>query len=250
TCNPGSRMTRRGWPNCRSSASSVWSTINNELIAKMPATISTTATTARIRRFTNPSLLPPQGWHGKRRRRRPAGGRAARPCAAPRSAGRRRYISRSGAEGRKRQIRQDPVPALGRFVDDYLVAVLQDLFHRFQVKALERDVLSRLEGVVDREETIGVALRAGRDLLPVGVRLLLDPNRIAARPRDDVVTVGFCFVAQPLAVGERTLHVAERVDHRSRRIDLEQLQLGELDSCVIDVEDALQQGLRIGFDLA
>src|ERR1700730_5241057 len=250
TCSPGSRMTRRGWPNCRTSASSVCPTKNSHLIARTPATMSTTATTARIRRFTVPSSLPPQRRHSQRRRLRRAGGRAAPPRAAPRSASRRRCIARPGPESRKRQIRQDPVPALGRFVDDHLVAVLQDLFHRFQVEALERDFVSRLEGVVDREETIGVALRASRDLLPVGVRLLLDPNRIAARPRDDVVTVGFCFVAQPLAVGERPLNVAERVDDRSRRIDLEQLHLGELDSGIIDVEDSLQQGLRIGFDLA
>src|SRR5271163_206440 len=235
TFNPGSRMTRRGWPNCRTSASSVWSTINSELIAKMPATISTRAATARIRRFTIPSSLPPQRRHDSRRRLRPAGGRPPPSQAVPRSASRRRHIGRPGAEGRERQIRQDAAAALGRFVDDYLVAVLQDLFHRLQIEALLRDILRNLEGVVDREETIGVTLRAGRDLLPVGVRLLLDPHRVAPRPRDDVVTIGFCFVAQPLAVGECPLHVAERVDDRSRRIDLEQLQLRELDSAVISV---------------
>ncbi len=36
----------------------------------------------------------------------------------------------------------------------------------------------------------------------------------------------------------------------SRRIDLQQLQLGELDPGIISVEDALQQGLRVGLDLA
>src|SRR5580693_10658752 len=157
TFNPGSRMTRRGWPSCRTSASSVWSTMNSELIAKTPAT-------ARIRRFTIPSSLPPQRWHGSRWRLRPAGGRPARGRAVPRSASRRRHISRPGTEGRERQIGEDPVPALGGFVDDHLVAVLQDLFHRLQVEALLCDILRDLEGLVDREETIGIALRASRDL--------------------------------------------------------------------------------------
>src|SRR5271168_1866972 len=216
TFNPGSRMTRRGWPNCRTSDSSVWSTINSELIAKMPATISTRATTARIRRFTIPSSLPPQRRHDSRRRLRPTGGRPTHSRAVPRSASRRRHIGRPGAEGRERQIRQDAAAALGRFVDDYLVAVLQDLFHRLQIEALLRDILRNLEGVVDREKAIGVALGASGDLLTVGFCLLLDPHRVAARPRDDVVAVGFRFVAQPLAVGERTLHVAKCVNDGSR----------------------------------
>ena len=98
-----------------------------------------------------------------------------------------------------------------------------------------------LIGVIDRQEAVGVALRAGDDLRPVGVGLLLDPRRFAARPRQDVVAVGLGLVAQPLAVGERALHVAERVDDRRRRIDLRQLHLRDLDAGGIGVEDALQQ---------
>ena len=86
---------------------------------------------------------------------------------------------------------------------------------------MEGDVLRRLERAIDRDETIGIALGAGDDLLAIGFRLLLDPHGIAARPRDDVVAIGLCLVAQPLAIGERALHVSEGVDDRGRWIDLQ-----------------------------
>src|SRR5215468_3038091 len=186
-CKPGSRMTRRGWPNCRTSACSVWSTIKSGevegITTRIPRTIRTIATGMRRRRFTTPSSLTPQWRHGGRR------GRAAR--AGCRSVGwrRRGRISIRAAERRQRQIREDATLALRRFVDDHLVAVLQDLFHRLQVEALLRHILGRLEGVVDREEPIRVALRARGNLLPISFGLLLDPHRVAAGPRDDVVAV-------------------------------------------------------------
>src|SRR3974390_2293514 len=160
-------------------------------MAKMPATIRTIATTARMRRFTAPSSLPPQRRHRSRWRRRAAGGRPARRRAASRRAPRGRHIHRpmTCPEGGQRQIWKDAGAALRRFVNDHLIAVLQNLFHRFEIEALLRDILRDLEGAVDRKEAIGVALGAGCDLLPIGFRLLLDPNRVAARPRDDVVAV-------------------------------------------------------------
>src|SRR5215469_13012691 len=247
-CRPGSRMTRRGWPNCRTSASSVWSTMKSGEVegstTRIPRTIRTIATGMRTRRFTTASSLTPQWGDG--------GGRGRPARAGPRRVGWRRCGSASirAAERRQRQIRKDAALALGRFVDDHLVAVLQDLFHRFEVEALLRHILGRLEGVVDREEPIRVALRARGNLLPISFGLLLDPHRVAAGPRDDVVAVGFGFVAQTFAIGERALHVAERVDDRRRRVDLQQLQLGDFDPGAVKVEDSLQQSLRVGLDLA
>src|SRR5256885_16828328 len=46
------------------------------------------------------------------------------------------------------------------------------------------DALPIFEGVIDGEKAVGIAVGAGRDLLPVRFRLLLDPHRVAARPRD------------------------------------------------------------------
>src|SRR6267154_2142176 len=220
TFSPGSRMTRRGSPNCSTSASSVWSTMNSELIAKTPTATSTTATTVRIRRFTTPSLLTAaQGWDGgcrrlwRRRRRCPRGRRRAR-------------CSTDAAQGGQRQVGKHPVSALGGFVDDHFVAALQDLLHGLEIEALESDILRYLEGAIDRGETIGVALGAGDDLLAIGLR----------------------FVAQLLAIGKRALHVAEGIDDSGRRIDPQQLQLGDFDTSAIGVEDPLQQMLSVRLD--
>src|SRR6266513_4108395 len=244
---PGWRITRRGWPNCSTKAISVWSTMNSELIMKTPATTSRIATTVRMRRFTIPSSLTPAQRRGGGRRRLPRTGRR-RPGAGSRRVARWRCARcpLAVAEGGQRQIGKHAVPALRGFVDDHLVAVLEDLLHRLEVEPLHRDILRRLEGVVDRQETIGIALRASDDLLTIGFRLLLDRRGGTARPRDDVVAVGLCLVAQPFAVRKRALHVAEGVDDRRRRIDSQQLQLSDFNPGAIGIEDALQQVLRVG----
>src|SRR5215472_16582422 len=165
--------------------------MKRELIANIPPTTSTTAATRRMRRFTTASLLLTlQGWHGRSGRLRSAWSRAVAP-------GRRRARTLAPAQGGQREVRQDTTLALRRFVDDHLVTVLEDLLHRFEVEPLQCDIFSRLEGVVDRDETIGIALRLIDDLLAIAFRL----------------------VAQPLAVGERPLHVAKRVNDRGRGVD-------------------------------
>src|SRR5207244_346065 len=102
----------------------------------------------------------------------------------------------------------------------------------------------------DRIEAIGIALGAGGNFLAISFGLLLDSRGVAARSRDDVVAVRLGLVAQPLAVSERALDVAEGIDDRAWRIDLQQLQLRDLDPRAIGVEDPLQQAVGIGFDFA
>ena len=105
-------------------------------------------------------------------------------------------------------------------------------------------------GLVDRDEAIGIALRAGDDLGAIGVGVLADLRRGATRLWQNIIAVGFRLVAQPRAVGERALHVAERFDDGSRRIDLGELDLSDIDPGAIGIEDPLQQLLRIRLDLA
>src|ERR1700738_707594 len=203
---PGLGMTSRTSPSRSTSASSVCSTMKSELIAKTPATTSPTAMMVRSRRFTIPSLLTAaQGRDGGHRRLRRAGGGRCGPRRAPRGApwGRSACRCAVATEGGQRQIRKHAVPAFGGFVNDHLVAVLEHLLHRLEVEPLDRNVLRRLERAIDRDETIGIALGAGDDLLAIGFRLLLDPHGIAARPRGDVVSIGLRLVAQPLAIRGR-----------------------------------------------
>ncbi len=129
-------------------------------------------------------------------------------------------------------------------------AVLQDLFHRLDIEALQCDVLRHFEGAVDRGEAVGVTLRAGDDFGAIGLGILAGLDRHATRPRQDVVAVGLGLVAQALAIGQCALHVAERVDDRGRRIDLGHLHLGDHDAGAVGIEDALQQVLGFRFDLA
>src|SRR5271165_6323164 len=159
--------------------------MNSALIAKMPATTSTTAMTMRSRRsIITSSLTAAQRRHGGRhrlqcRRLRCTSRRRGTPGGVPLCRRARRSVG--AAERGQRQIGKDAAAALGGFVDDDLVAVLQDLFHGLEVEPLESDVLRRLEGLVDRGKAVGVALGAGDDLLAVGFRLLLDCRGGAAR---------------------------------------------------------------------
>src|SRR5439155_7610240 len=99
----------------------------------------------------------------------------------------------------------------------------------------EGDVPRRRKGAIDRIEAIGIALGAGGNFLAISFGLLLDSRGVAARSRDDVVAVRLGLVAQPLAVSERALDVAEGIDDRAWRIDLQQLQLRDLDPRAIGV---------------
>jgi hypothetical protein len=130
---------------------------------------------------------------------------------------------------------------LRRFVDDHFVAVLQHLLHGLEIETLGSNVLRGFEGSVHRHKARGIALRAGDIRQKIGLGLLLDPHRVAARNRDDVVAIGFGFVAQARAIGEGSLNVAERVDDLGRRIDALLLQLGDLDPGSVAVENGLQQ---------
>src|SRR5215471_16150963 len=190
TSRPGWRMTRRGCPNCSTKAIWVWSTMNSELIMNMPAITSATAAAVRVRRFTTLSSLPAaQGRHGGGRRWHSAAACRRRPgTASRRIAGTRRArLSLAVPQGRQRQIRQHPAAAFRGSVDDHLVAVFEDLLHRLKVEPLQRDILRRLEGFVDRGETIGVTLGARDGLLAIGLGFLLDARGIAPRARNDVV---------------------------------------------------------------
>src|SRR5438132_13332871 len=243
-------MTLLGSPNCSTSACSVWSTMNNALVKAKPATTRTTArTTSRRRSILISSLPAAQGRDGGCRRRLSRAG-SWRRCSRRTPLGRSTANRVAAAQGRQRQIGEHAGPALGGFVDDHLVAALQDLFHGFEVEPFEGDVPRCRKGAIDRVEAIGIALGAGGDFLAISFSLLLDSRGVAARPRDDVVAVGLRLVAQPLAIGEWPLDVAEGVDDRAWRIDLQQLQLGNLDPRAIGVEDRLQQAVRVGFNFA
>ena len=102
---------------------------------------------------------------------------------------------------------------------------------------------------VDGEEGVGVALGEVDDLGLVGLRVLADALGVAARARQDVVGVGLGLVARALLIGARALHVVEGVDHRQRRLDAQELDLGDLDAGVLGVEQRLQHRLRLVGDL-
>src|SRR3984893_9914711 len=224
--------------------------MNSALVKARPATTRTTARTRSRRRSILISSLPAaEGRDGR-------GGRGLPRAGGWRRCSRRTPLSRStasrlaAAPGRQRQIGEHTGSAFGGFVDDHLMAVPQHLFHGFEVEPFEGDVPRCRKGAIDRVEAIGIALGTGVNFLAISFSLLFDSRGVAARPRDDVVAVRLGFVAQPLAVGERALDVAEGGDDRAWRIDPQQLQLSDLDPRVIGVEDPLQQGMRVGFDFA
>ena len=135
-------------------------------------------------------------------------------------------------------------------VDQHLVGAFKNAFHRLDIKTACRDFLRNLVGLIDRVETRGIALGLQHDLGAIGLRFLRQARRITMGARHHVITIGFGFVDQTLQIDLRTLHIAERVDDLARRIDFLQLDLGDLDAGAVGIENALQQLLRIDFDLA
>jgi hypothetical protein len=136
------------------------------------------------------------------------------------------------------------------FVDQDLAGALQDAFHGFDVKPARGHVLRHFVGVVNRLEARGIALRLQHDLGAVSLRLLLNARGVAMCARHDVVAIGFRLVDEPLQIDLRALHVAEGIDHRIGRIDFRELHAIHIDARAIEIEDLLQQRLRVELDLA
>src|SRR6185437_9940621 len=84
----------------------------------------------------------------------------------------------------------------------------------------------------------------------VGFGALDDRLGLALGPRQDLVAVGIGLVDALFPVGTGGLHVAEGADDFLRRIDPQELHLGDADAQAVIVEDALQQVLGVLFDAA
>ena len=158
-------------------------------------------------------------------------------------------LARAPLELRQRQIGHD-ARATGRAVDHHLVHVAQHLFHGLEVEAPGGHVRRLGILVVDREETLRVALGVSHHLLAVGLGFLHQPLGFAAGTWQNVVGEGLRLVLRPLAVGLGPLHVAERIDHLTRRIDLLQLHLVDQDAGAILVEGRLHLLARLHLDVA
>ena len=128
----------------------------------------------------------------------------------------------------ERQVGHDALAGLA--VEDDLVGAAEHPLHGLEIHALARDVGRLLVFLVDLEEARRLAGGLGDRLLLVAFGALQDALGLAARLRHDLVGVGEGLVLQALLVGARGLHVAERVDHLRRRIDLLQLHLVDADA--------------------
>ena len=156
----------------------------------------------------------------------------------------------AGPELRQRQVGNDAAGAGRILVDHHLVHVAQHLLHGVEVEPLGRDVLGLGPLLVDLIEALGVAARAGDDLGLVGLAALDDRFGLALGPRQHLVAIGVGLVDALLLVGTRRLDVAEGRDHLLRRVDAQQLDVGDAHAQPIFVEDALQQLLGVLLDAA
>src|SRR5215471_16686395 len=150
--------------------------------------------------------------------------------------------------GRQGQVGQH-AGARGGAIEDDFVRALQDRLDGVDVEPPRRHVWRLGVGIVDRDEALGVALRLVHDLSLVGLRLLHDPGGFALSLGYHVVLVGVRLVLIPREVDLGALHVPEGVDHLRRRVDLLQLHLLNGDPRLVEIEDLLQQLLRIDLDL-
>ena len=139
--------------------------------------------------------------------------------------------------------------ALAGGVDDHLRRLSQHLVDAVEIEAPGRHVLRLLVAPEQRQEGVGLAVREVDDLGAVGLGVLSDVLGLAAGARQNVVGVGLGLVARPLLVGPRALDVVEGVDHRERRLDALQLNLGDLHARLLVVEQLLQERARLVGDL-
>ena len=93
-----------------------------------------------------------------------------------------------------------------------------------------------------------LAARFCNCLLAIGLRFLKDAGRTAARFRHDAVGIGLRFVAQAVKVLLGCRHVTEGRDNLLWRIDRLQLDLDDLHTKAIFIEDLLHQFLNGRFD--
>ena len=132
-------------------------------------------------------------------------------------------------------------------VIDQLLGTAEDPLHRLQINSLPRHVGRLLVFVIDLLEARALALGLGDRLLLVAFGDLQDLRGASARVGNDAVGIGLRLVLQPLEVGARGLHVAERVDHLRRRIDLLHLHLRDLNAGAVAVQRLLHQFLHARF---
>ena len=132
-------------------------------------------------------------------------------------------------------------------VIDELLGTAEDTLHRLQINSLPGHVRRLLVFVVDFQEARALALGFGDRLLLVAFGDLENLRRASLRIGNDAVGIGLRLVLQALQVGLRRLHVAERVDHLRRRIDLLHLHLLYLDAGAVAIERLLHQFLHRRF---
>ena len=148
----------------------------------------------------------------------------------------------------QRQIRHDALPGrrTAAVIDQFLGAA-ENTLHGLQIDALPGDVGRLLVFLVDFQEARALALGLGDRLLLVAFGDLDDLRGAALGVGNDAVGIGLGLVLQALEIGARGLHVAERVDHLRRRIDLLHLHLLHQDARTVAVQRLLHQFLHAGF---
>ena len=139
---------------------------------------------------------------------------------------RRRTARRQFAE---RQIRHDALCGVAAVIDQLLGAAENPL-HRLEINSLPRHVGRLLVFIIDLRKARALALGLGDRLFLVTFGDLQDLRGAAARVGNDTVGIALRLVLQPLEVGARGLHVAERVDHLRGRVDLLHLHLRDLNA--------------------
>jgi hypothetical protein len=121
----------------------------------------------------------------------------------------------------QRQIGDHPAASGGIGVEENLVGPAQDVCHGLKKDALPADIGRLFVFLKNLEKASGLTGRLGDGLLAIGFGGLSDLRGLAARFRDDLVSVGLRLVLRSLGIGFGGLYVVERVDHLGRRIDLE-----------------------------
>src|SRR5579883_2805235 len=148
----------------------------------------------------------------------------------------------------QRQVRDDAIRASLLIYDD-LVHPAKYALERFQIDAAPRDLGGLLVFLIDLQIALGAPARLGDSLFPVALCILQNLLRFAPGFRYDAIGIGFRFVSEALLIGLCSLDVAESGNDLGRRVDLQQVDLGNLNTGIVAVEDALDEVFDLLLDL-
>ena len=154
-----------------------------------------------------------------------------------------------GVKSAERQIGNDPLALPATLIDNDLVHAGEDTFHGFKIHSFPRHLGRFFILLIDLIEAGNLTGCLGDGLKPVAFGLLDDGRGLALGLGNDPVGIGLRLVAQTVLILLRRGHILKGGDDLLGRVDGLQLHLQHQDAGLIPIEDLLHEFLHVRLDL-